>query len=76
MSIDISNFNGSIGKIDYIFYSCSNLSYIDISGLHFIYGTYNVFDKKIPNNGIIKIRTKFAELIKDQIPSKWTIVKK
>ena len=76
-SVDIQNFNGrKIRRIDNIFYSCPNLTYIDISGISMqtVTGsaTFYVFNNIIPSSGQIKIKKKLADFIYEQIPSNWT----
>jgi surface protein len=73
-SIDLSNFTTEkLTNLDYIFYYCSNLIYLDISKFEINSDKNISIFNSLPDNGSIKIRKNFSEIIPNQIPINWNI---
>jgi surface protein len=73
-SINLSNFTTEkLTNLDYMFYYCSNLIYLDISKFEISSDKNISIFNTLPDNGLIKIRKNFSEIIPNQIPSNWNI---
>ena len=73
-SIDLSNFNvNNVTRMEYMFYKCDNLKYIDIAPFSFenikIVSLFN----SLPDKGSIRIRKSLYERIKEDIPKEWDV---
>ena len=75
-SIDLSNFEtDNLKNIKNIFYSCPELSYIDISSFYSADLDYSyLFDENIHSSGKIRIKNNIYDYIINYIPSNWTII--
>ena len=72
--IDLSNFNPKkVTRMQYMFFKCPNLQYIDIS--QFEFENIKIVDlfNNLPDKGLIRIKQSLYERIEEDIPEAWEI---